>query len=544
MVLFWGRFPGMVDPELVKDHPLVLAEALSDEFLSSLTPEKRKEAERLLIELDAMIEANPLYKLRWENEKQVEFFYADTPIQAAFCGNRFGKTTALVVKTLINCLDEEFVPKWLLPAKHWYPGKNTVRQGVAARVVVPTFDALHSVVIPAFRDWVPREALKGGKWDKAFNKQLAILQFANGSFVDFKTYQQDPQAMAGAALHMVGYDEPPPWEVRRECRVRLTDFKGFEMFAMTPLNVNTSWVRKQIWRNREHPDITVIKGSIWDNKLLDRKEIQRTLDAQTEVWRRAVEFGDFIDIGGLCYPEFDRAVKETPYDGTKTQGGGRPSQGWSKWYTDQGNRRTTPWEVVVAIDPGIRNAAFVWIGFDSDNRAFVFAEALLQNATPVQYAELIHKVNKAWGVREATYIIDPAARQRAQVNADTIQTELMRQGIVTIPGQNDVEAGISQVRQRLAADMLRINPACRGLRDEADDYALEPRDDGVIKPIKGNDHRMDALRYGIMARAWYPVQEMEQPRQRLGWTYGEYDPVQEDELMAQSGAVGPMGEFG
>ena len=55
---------------------------------------------------------------------------------------------------------------------------------------------------------------------------------------------------------------------------------------------------------------------------------------------------------------------------------------------------------------------------------------------------------------------------------------------------------------------------------------------------------MDALRYGIMARAWYPVQEMEQPRQRLGWTYGEYDPVQEDELMAQSGAVGPMGEFG
>ena len=90
MVLFWGRFPGMVDPELVKDHPLVLAEALSDEFLASLSPEKRKEAERLLIELDAMIEANPLYKLRWENEKQVEFFYADTPIQAAFCGNRFG----------------------------------------------------------------------------------------------------------------------------------------------------------------------------------------------------------------------------------------------------------------------------------------------------------------------------------------------------------------------------------------------------------------------------------------------------------------------
>lgn len=464
----------------------------------------------------------------------MEFLYADTPIQAAFCGNRFGKTTALVVKTLVQCLPEHLVPEWLLPAKRWYPGENTVRQGVAARVVVPTFDSLHSVVIPAFMEWTPREALKGGSWGKAFNKQLAILHFADGSFVDFKTYQQEPQAMAGAALHMVGYDEPPPWDVRRECKVRLTDYGGFEMFAMTPLNVNTSWVRKELWRKRADPDITIIKGSIWDNKLLDRKEIQRTLDAQTEVWRRAVEFGDFIDLGGLVYPDFERAVVDVPPLGS--------IKGWTKYMTDA-RKNPAPLEVVVGIDPGIRNAAFVWVGFDRDNRAFVFAEALLQDATPVQYAELIQKVNSAWGITgdPPLYVIDPASRQRAQANSDTVQSELMRQGIPTVMGQNSIEAGIDQLRQRIAQQRVFINPACRGLRDEADDYALEDRSDGVTKPIKGNDHRLDALRYVLMARPWSPFDEVEEPRGQLGWVPDTYDPEWEQQRFVAP--TGPLGEF-
>lgn len=521
----------VVDPSLLKHHPLTLIEGMSEDRLNSLSDRERKEANELLLELGQMIEDNPLYRFTWKNEPQVDFIYADTPIQAAFCGNRFGKTTALVIKTLVQCLSAQDVPDWLLPAKIWYPGENTVRKGTAARIVVPTFDALHSVVIPAFMEWTPRAALKGGSWGKAFNKQLAILHFENGSFIDFKTYQQEPQAMAGAALHMVGYDEPPPWDVRRECRVRLTDFGGFEMFAMTPLNVNTSWVRKEIWRKREHPDITVIKGSIWDNPLLDKTEVERTLSQQTEVWRRAVEFGDFIDLGGLVYPDFERAVCDRPPINKLT--------GWTKSLTAGANGLQ---DIIVAIDPGVRNAAFIWIGFDAENRAYVFAEGLLQNATPVQYAEFIKRVNAAWGIVEPPlYVIDPAARQRAQVNADTVQSELLRQGIPTVAGQNDIEAGIDQVRQRIQQQRLFVNPACRGLREEADDYALEDRPDGVVKPMKGNDHRLDAFRYGLMARPWQPEVEYEAPSRQLGWEPGTYDP--EWERNNFTSPTGPLGEF-
>lgn len=490
--------------------------------------------EELLLELERAIEANPLYRFRKDNEQQIEFLRADTPIQAAFCGNRFGKTTALVVKSLVNLLDPEDVPDWMLGFKRWSPGVNTTRSGTYGRVVCPTFDSLHSVMIPAFREWCPSRALKGGKWGAgSFNKQLGLVQFENGSLLDFKTYQQDPQSMAGAALHFVGYDEPPPWEVRRECRVRLTDFSGFEMFAMTPLNVNTSWIRREIYRKREHPDITVIRGSIWDNKSLNREDVQRTLDAQTDVWRRAVEFGDFVDIGGLAYPDFERCVGDAPYERSKS---------WSRYWTDPKQNRNC-WDVVVGIDPGIRNAAFVWVGFDDDNVAFVFDEVLLQDATPSEYADAIKRVNSRWGVREAIYVIDPASRQRAQVNSDTVQSELLRQGIPTVNGQNDVEAGVLQVRQRCEKERLRVNPECRGLRDEADDYALEARSDGVVKPIKGNDHRLDALRYALMARAWDPVVEEEAPARKLGWVENTYDARREAEIIAGNVDGGPLGEF-
>ena len=507
--------------------------------LDGVPPEHRGEVERLLRELDERASANPLYGLK-QMRAQRAFLEADTRVVAAFCGNRFGKTTMLIVRSLIECLPPEFVPEWLLPFKRWFPGVNTVYPGTKGRIVVPSFQVLETVVIPELRRWVPAGALRNGKWGRgSWSQQVGLLQFECGSFLEFRTYQQDVSHMAGASLHFVGYDEPPPWEHRRECRVRLTDYDGYEMFAMTPLKVNTGWVRRVIWKNREHPDVTVIRGSMRDNELLSEDAIEATLAAQPDAWRAAVEFGDFVDIGGLVYPSFERSVVETPY--AKIGRDGKPGSGaktWSKWFTNQTNKWSSDgggahWDIVVGIDPGIRNFAAVFVGFDSENRAFVFDEMLLQNENATDAAVAIRRILKKWGVLEALFVVDPAARQRAQVNSDTVQSELMRQGIPTIAGQNDVEAGCLQVRQRVDNDMLFVNPGCRGLRDEADDYALEDREDGVFKPLKGNDHRLDALRYALMARAWSPLQDEEATRE-LGFQPDVYNADREALLLANA----------
>jgi hypothetical protein len=73
--------------------------------------------------------------------------------------------------------------------------------------------------------------------------------------------------------------------------------------------------------------------------------IEAALGDMSDLWRRAREFGDFVDVGGLIYPEFERCVVPKPPEPRFV--------------------RSLMWWC--SIDPGIRNAGIVWQGFDGDN---------------------------------------------------------------------------------------------------------------------------------------------------------------------------------
>lgn len=521
-------------------------------------PEK-EEAKKLIAELDAIADSNPLAFFE-PHPKQRPFFEAKTSVVAAFAGNRFGKTTALTCRALIECLDVDWLPEHLRPYKRWFKD-STAPRGTRGRIVNPSFSLLDSVILPAFRQWTPAGALVGGSFDKAYKgAPNRTLSFANGSFIQFMTHEQDEDKFGGASLHFVGYDEPPPKGIRDECLMRLADFDGYEMFACTPLKVNVAWMRRDIYKKREAPGNTVIEGSIHDNPMISPEGKRKALEEGDQRLRPAREFGKFVNVGGLIYPEFERCVIP-PLRRDQLAG----------------------MDVVTAIDPGIRNAAFIWLAFDRNDVGYVFDELLLQDQGAVDYALGILGVNARWGlgsmedrtavlealraydvegIKQADideverrlkalqhvdgsldplYVIDPAARARGQVNAETMQSALQHLGFGVIDGQNDVEAGIGQVQTRLSWGRLKVCENCRGLRDEADDYAAEPRDDAVLKPIKGNDHRLDALRYGVMTHNWSPVIESEAPERQLGWEPGHAPPKEWfDGAPAEQGSPVPM----
>jgi hypothetical protein len=114
-------------------------------------------------------------------------------------------------------------------------------------------------------------------------------------------------------------------------------------------------------------------------------------------------------------------------------------------------------------------------------------------------------------------------------------------------GQNNVEAGIQQIRVRLANERLWVSPSCAGLRDEADEYAAEDREDKdqAFKVIKQNDHRLDALRYAVMERVWDPVLEADAPKNPLGLPerppVGVAPPWEPDKQ--EFSTIGPLGPF-
>jgi hypothetical protein len=448
------------------------------------------------LELAQTADQNPLWLFEPHSKAQETFLEARTRIVVAQAGNQFGKSTILTVCALRECLPDELLPP-LLRGSRRYPGE------VEGWILVPTEDKIFDSFQPAFEEWCPPAGFVGGSWGKAFNGARMMLRLKQGT-IYFKTYKQDASTLGGARLHFAAYDEPPPKKHREESRMRLVRFGGHEMFAFTPLDTNTGYLRRALFKQRESPDITLVRGSIYDNPHLDRATVDATLGDLSDVWRQAREFGDFVDLGGLIYPEFERCVLPAPP---------KPEE----------IRRL---DIVVGIDNGIRNAGIVFTAFDRNNSCVIFDELLLQDATPDQYAAGIRQTLQRWGIneRDVHFVIDPSARSRAQVNAETVMAALALERIYCNAGQNDWEAGVGQGRIRMAHGRLKVSPECRGLRDEADEYVgeepVEGKDDSHIRPVKGNDHRLDAARYAWMERFWDPVMEDTAPERNLGWVPG------------------------
>lgn len=395
--------------------------------------------------------------------------------------------------------------------------------------MVPTEDKIDDSFRPVFQKWCPPSEFLGGSWGKAFNGSTNTLRFKCGSTIGFKTYKQDASTLGGAALHYVGYDEPPPKKHREEGMWRLGDFGGYEMFAMTPLDTNTGYVRREIYKKRESPDITVVSGSVHDNPTLDKKTIARALGSTSDIYRVAREFGTFVDVGGLIYPDFERCVVK-----------GHRLLDAKGWEFDAAFIRTL--DIVCSYDPGIRNAGFVWVGFDRDLTCYVFNEGLLQDKETPEHAAFIKAENARWGLRDVAYVADPAQRERGKVDSTTVKTSLAQHGIYANDGQNNQTAGFDQMRGRMRHGRLLVSPSCVGLREEADDYAakepVEGKDDSHLEPIEVNAHRLAALRYAVMERFWDPVMEEEATQQTLGWKAGAAPAL--DQLRMPQQAL-PMG---
>lgn len=484
-------------------------------------PEERRILEEGLAEVDRRIAEDPLqgfwpHPEREGQRPQMVFMDAKTPVQAAFAGNQFGKTTSLTVKSLIQCVPSEELPKRLRRFK-------LVDAPALGRIVGPSFTQLEGVLLPAFRQWTPARVLRGGSFDKAFSKEFRTLHFACGSQIQFMTYEMTLDKFGGSTLHFIGYDEPPPKQIRGECLMRLVRHGGFEMFACTPLKANTGWMRREIWRKREAPDVTVVRASMHDNPLLGDKEKERTLSQYPEWERRAREFGDFMDFGGLIYPDFERCVVPKPSP-----------------------EHVQSLDIVVGIDPGIRNAGIAFNGFDRDNAMLQFDELLLQDKTPKDYAVAIRRVLARWGlsVEKVGFVIDPSARSRGLTNAETVMTLLNQEGIYPNLGQNDHEAGFSQMRTRMAHKRFLVSEECRITRDQADDYAAkepdEGQDDSHLVPVRGNEHILDADRYCSLERPWDPVMEQTAPDRQLGYVPDQAPAAKYLNPAPQSAPMGAM----
>lgn len=175
---------------------------------------------------------------------------------------------------------------------------------------------------------------------------------------------------------------------------------------------------------------------------------------------------EFVGFEGLVYPAFSRTVHvaDMPCDG---------------------------WRTVLAVDVGTRNpTCILTLRYASDGRVHVEREVYRRGMSSDEITEAIaDEYNRA---APDVVLLDPSAN-------DYILA-LNRRGYPARKANNDIVYGIGLVTTALA-DGMTISPACVNLVAEFESYRYPDNHGRDDKPVKENDHAMDALRYGIATEA-------------------------------------------
>lgn len=464
------------------------------DVLAALPAAERELVRDQLRLVEQEFKRNPLLGFS-PHEKQVVFMGPPHPRARLFLGgNRSGKTTSGICYGMLQCLPPEFVPEHLVPFKRW--GFDDPCFG---RVVTPDLTStMEGVVLQKVRDWCPPAALKGGSVDRAFDKVQRILRFKCGSWMQFMSNDQDLDKFGGTALHWCLFDEEPRQDIYSECLMRLIDFGGEVLFTMTPLQ-GMSWIYDEFfepWENDrlEDDDVRVVVVDMDDNPHLSEEGKKIALQGLSHEERQARKSGRFVSFAGLIYPNFSTFNHVVPDEDELPEGV----------------------ECFEGLDPGMRHmAAVVFCYLDSEDRLVVYDELAVQGKTVRDVSKQIKLKRERWKMSPAWTVIDPAARNRNQQTGRSDQQEYVDCGIVAFPGQNDVRAGINRIRQRFEAapPRLLISSRCVELRGELKKYRWQKdskrsENAPAERPVKKDDHLLDALRYVVMQRPLAPDKDM------------------------------------
>jgi len=494
--------------------------AIDLDALEALDPEQQDRVREQLEALERQIRENPL--LMYNNpvltgkrvhEKQLAFHArgesGEWPaIRAFFGGNRSGKTTAAILDTLIQVCDRDAVPEHLVAFKRWEPP-------VKVRIVTPDLTStLDGVIHEKIREWCPKSQFRHKSFDRAWDKVQRILRFQNGSWIQFNSSEQDREKLGGVALHRVVYDEEPRQEVRNECAMRLVDYDGEEIFALTPFS-GMAWLFDELYEPWElgkltEPDCRVVVVDMDDNPHLSQRGKERQLAKYSGPEREARKSGRFVAFSGLIYPHPPETIPQI-------------------------DRIPPGAEVFRGIDPGWRHMlAVVYCYLDFDDNLVVFDEIALRGSTVREACEEMRRRDLRWGYRKSENdvvplqvnwtVIDPASRNKNAQTGRSDQSEFADHGIYTIPGQNAVSAGINRVKERIDARRLLVAANCPELLGQFRRYRWvkntgRGEHEAKAEPVKRDDHLLDALRYVIMQRPLAPVRPRETgeatPQQRM-----------------------------
>lgn len=434
------------------------------QLLRSLDPTTLNAGQR-----EALIEMH-----RRTQEEQIRFFVPNPGAQvnftklvrsgrevAYFAGNKSGKTFTAAALTVIAALGKR---------ASFYEQEPFFDHKIDAWVGSVNYKVQREAVQAEILKLLPNREIKKIHWLQ--NGAIDRIDLVNGSTIGFKTYDQGRESWQGPVKHWIMCDEEPPQDIIKEARSRLTPPGARLLFSLTPLLGMTTLYREFIEepsRQRAH-----VIGSTYENAHnLDPAylEMQEQLPEEEKMSRL---HGQFMRLGGLVFPEFDRKVHVIPH-------------------FDPDPRKFI---FIGGMDFGADHpTAFLIAAIDIDQNVYIFKEYKQANLPLSDHA-------LAWQTMSAGYDIkkifaDPSAKQAR------IEFRKRPYHLVLQPGIRERTLGISFVRTLLKNNKVFISDQLIELIYELEHHQYNHTErtdktrDGDVKKV--NDDLLDALRYMVVS---------------------------------------------
>ncbi|MFI6694978.1 terminase [Streptomyces sp. NPDC050433] len=253
---------------------------------------------------------------------------------------------------------------------------------------------------------------------------------------------------------------------------------GARLFASTNPDSPRHWLKVGYLDRVAPPDLHAWHFQLTDNPSPSTAYVSALTAEYVGLWRRRMIDGAWVVAEGPVYDMFDEA----------------------RHVVDELPSMRRRW---LGVDYGTTNPfSALLLALGDDDRLYVIAEwrhdsrAQRRQMTDAQYsadrAPLARRPRRR-----------PGVDVRRPVGRLVLRPVVERRHPGTAPARNDVLDGIRSVSTALDSGLLRIHRSCTGLLDELPGYEWDPAasDRGEDKPLKRDDHSVDALRYVVHSTA-------------------------------------------
>lgn len=251
---------------------------------------------------------------------------------------------------------------------------------------------------------------------------------------------------------------------------------GARIFGTTNPDSPFHWLKKDYLDG--NPDVMSWQFRLEDNPELTDEERAYLRRQYKGLWYQRFIEGKWVQAEGSIYDFFDESLHCIDFAPPQAK------------------------EYVVGVDYGTTNpCAFVLVGFNPERFPNLWVEKEYyydsrkwqRQKTDLEYALDLASFVKGYNTRGI--YIDPSAA--------SFKLELLRHGMQNVfDAENEVIDGIRFVSKLLNQGTLKITRGCPHLVKEFTSYVWDEKSlrTGIDKPLKENDHALDALRYALYTR--------------------------------------------